>query len=225
MNTVKSIFDLIELELDRQENELELIASENYVSKDILRANGSILTNKYSEGYPGKRYYAGQIYIDQIETIAINLAKELFDAEYVNVQPLSGSPANLAVYSAFLQPGDTVLGLALDHGGHLSHGHPLNESGRLYKFEAYGVDRETGRINMDNVREIALKVRPKMIVAGFSAYSRTLDWKKFREIADEVGAFLMADIAHIAGLVAGGVLENPVPYCDVVTTTTHKTLR
>lgn len=225
MSTIDTIFSLIEAEKQRQECELELIASENYVSPDILRANGSVLTNKYSEGYPGKRYYAGQIYIDQVENLAIDLAKTLFQAEYVNVQPLSGSPANLAVYSAFLQPGDTVLGLRLDHGGHLTHGHPLNESGRLYKFEFYGVDAKTERIDMDEVREIALRVRPKMIITGFSAYSRSLDWKRFREIADEVGAFLMADMAHIAGLVAGKALDNPVPYCDVVTTTTHKTLR
>lgn len=225
MNVKEQIFDLINRELSRQELEIELIASENYVSKDVLLANGSILTNKYSEWYPGKRYYAGQIYIDQIETIAINLAKEIFWAEYVNVQPLSGSPANLAVYSAFLEPGDTVLWLRLDHGWHLSHGHPLNESGRLYNFQWYGVSEATGYIDMNEVREIALRVRPKMIVAGFSAYSRSLDWKRFREIADEIGAFLMADIAHIAGLVAGGVLENPIPFCDVVTTTTHKTLR
>lgn len=226
MSTItEQIFSLIELEKNRQELELELIASENYVSSDVLKANGSVLTNKYSEGYPGKRYYAGQIYIDQVENMAIDLAKQLFDAEYANVQPLSGSPANLMVYSAFLEVGDTVLGLRLDHGGHLTHGHPLNESGRLYTFESYGVNKTTERIDMNEVREIALRVRPKMIIAGFSAYSRSLDWKAFREIADEVGAILMADIAHIAGLVAGKVLENPIPYCDVVTTTTHKTLR
>ncbi len=222
---IDPVFEIINKEAHRQENELELIASENYVSLDVLRANGSILTNKYSEGYPGKRYYAGQIYIDQIENIAIDRAKEIFHAEYVNVQPLSGSPANLAVYSAMLKPGDKVLGLRLDHGGHLSHGHPLNESGRLYTFEFYGVDEETHRIDMEEVAEKARAFRPKMIVAGFSAYSRSLDWKRFRKIADEVGAYLLADIAHIAGLVAGGVLENPIPYCDFVTTTTHKTLR
>jgi glycine hydroxymethyltransferase len=225
MNTTEQIFSLIELEKNRQEFELELIASENYVSPAVLQANGSVLTNKYSEGYPGKRYYAGQIYIDQVENIAIDLAKQLFGAEYVNVQPLSGSPANLAVFSAFLVPGDTVLWLRLDHGGHLTHGHPLNESGRLYKFEFYWVNKSTERIDMAEVREIALRTRPKMIIAGFSAYSRSLDWKEFRSIADEVGAILMADIAHIAGLVAGKVLENPIPFCDVVTTTTHKTLR
>ncbi len=226
MNPIQEqIFSLIDSELLRQEHEIELIASENYVSPNVLRANGSILTNKYSEGYPGKRYYAGQIYIDQIENLAIEGVKTLFGAEYVNVQPLSGSPANLAVYSALLQPGDTILSLRLDHGGHLSHGHPMNESGRLYTFHFYWVDPTTERIDMNEVRRLALEHRPKMIVAGFSAYSRSLDWKAFREIADEVGALLFADIAHIAGLIAGWVLENPVPYCDVVTTTTHKTLR
>ena len=219
------ILGLIDSEAKRQEFEIELIASENYVSKNVLLANGSILTNKYSEGYPGKRYYAGQIFIDQIENIAINLAKEVFSAEYANVQPLSGSPANMIVYSALLTPGDKVLALSLDHGGHLTHGHPLSESGRLYNFEFYTVDSLTERINMEEVRSKAIEFRPKLIIAGFSAYSRTLDWKAFRAIADEVGALLMADMAHIAGLVAGKVLENPVPYCDVVTTTTHKTLR
>ena len=225
MVDISSVFESISKEQCRQEEEIELIASENYVSFDVLRANGSILTNKYSEGYPGKRYYAGQTYIDQIETLAIEGAKDLFGAEYVNVQPLSGSPANLEVYGALLSPGDTVLSLRLDHGGHLSHGHPLNESGKLYRFEFYGVDPVTERIDMEEVRRRALEVRPKMIVAGFSAYSRNLDWKAFRSIADEVGALLFADIAHIAGLIAGKALENPVPYCDVVTTTTHKTLR
>lgn len=225
MSIKSEIFQLINQEADRQEYEIELIASENYVSKDVLLANGSILTNKYSEGYPGKRYYAWQIFIDQIETLAINSAKELFGAEYANVQPLSGSPANLAAYSAFIKPGDTVLGMSLDHGGHLTHWHPLNESGRLYHFVSYGVDLETEIINMDNVRQIALESKPKLIVAGFSAYSRSLDWARFRQIADEVGAILMADISHIAGLIAGKQLENPIPFCDVVTTTTHKTLR
>lgn len=219
------IFDLIGQERIRQEEEIELIASENYVSVDVLRANASILTNKYSEGYPGKRYYAGQKYIDLIEGRAIELAKELFGAEYANVQPLSGSPANLAAYSAFLNPGDKILSLRLDHGGHLTHGYGLNESGRLYEFEFYGVDPKTERIDMEEVAKLAREFKPKMIVTGFSAYSRSLDWAGFRKIADEVGAYLMADIAHIAGLVAAGVLENPIPYCDVVTTTTHKTLR
>ena len=223
--TTKEILRLIDCEAKRQEFEIELIASENYVSKNILTANGSILTNKYSEGYPGKRYYAGQVNIDQIENIAIDLAKEVFGAEYANVQPLSGSPANMMVYSAILKPGDKVLALSLDHGGHLTHGHPLSESGRLYSFDFYIVDPVTERIDMESVRQKALEFKPKLIVAGFSAYSRSLDWKAFRAIADEVGALLMADMAHIAGLVAGKVLENPVPYCDVVTTTTHKTLR
>ncbi|MDD5212952.1 MAG: serine hydroxymethyltransferase [Candidatus Gracilibacteria bacterium] len=219
------LFDLIGKEEHRQETEIELIASENYASLDVLEAAGSILSNKYSEGYPGKRYYAGQEFIDQIEQLAIDRAKEIFGAEYVNVQPLSGSPANLAVYLAFLKPGDKVLGLSLDQGGHLSHGHPLNFSGLLYEIIPYTLDPETSLIDMDEVDRLATENKPKMIIAGFSAYSRDLDWKRFRQIADKVGAILMADISHIAGLIAGGVLENPVPYCDVVTTTTHKTLR
>ena len=186
---------------------------------------GSILTNKYSEGYPGKRYYGGNEIIDQAETLAINRAKELFGAEHVNVQPLSGSPANLAVYMGLLNPGDKVLGFSLDQGGHLSHGHPLNFSGKLYTIIPYFVKKETEIIDMDEVEAIALREKPKMILAGFSAYSRSLDWKRFREIADKVGAYLFADIAHIAGLIAGKQLENPIPYCDVVSTTTHKTLR
>ena len=222
---IVQIQEIIRLEGQRQEHEIELIASENYVSKDILAANGSILTNKYSEGYPGKRYYAGQKYIDQVENIAIDLAKEIFEAEYVNVQPLSGSPANLAVFSALLVPWDRVLSLSLDHGGHLTHGHPLNESGRLYHFEFYWVDSKTELINMDEVRIKAHEFKPKLIIAWFSAYSRSLDWAAFRSIADEVGALLMGDIAHIAGLVAAKQLQNPIPFCDVVTTTTHKTLR
>ena len=221
----KAIFDLIQKETQRQEAEIELIASENYASADVMEAAGSILTNKYSEGYPGRRYYAGQEFIDQIENLAIDRAKELFGAEYVNVQPLSGSPANLAVYLGVLNPGDTVLGLSLDQGGHLSHGHPMNFSGILYNIIPYTLDKETELIDMDEVERLALEHKPKMILAGFSAYPRDLDWKRFREIADKIWAILMADIAHIAGLIAGGVLENPVPYCDVVTTTTHKTLR
>ncbi len=220
-----AIFDLIQKETQRQEAEIELIASENYASADVMEAAGSILTNKYSEGYPGRRYYAGQEFIDQIENLAIERAKELFGAEYVNVQPLSGSPANLAVYLGVLNPGDTVLGLSLDQGGHLSHGHPMNFSGILYNIIPYTLDKETEIIDMDEVERLALEHKPKMILAGFSAYSRNLDWKRFREIADKIWAILMADIAHIAGLIAGWVLENPVPYCDVVTTTTHKTLR
>lgn len=219
------IFTSIQAETVRQEFELELIASENYASLAVMEAAGSVLMNKYSEGYPGKRYYAWQINIDVVENLAIARAKELFGAEYINVQPLSGSPANLAVYLGLLNPGDTVLGMSLDQGGHLSHGHPLNFSGLLYKIVSYGVDKQTETIDMDEVERIAMESKPHMIIAGFSAYSRDLDWKRFRDIADKVGAYLMADISHIAGLIAGKVLENPVPYCDVVTTTTHKTLR
>lgn len=221
----KILFDLIELESKRQDEEIELIASENYVSRDVLEANGSILTNKYSEWYPWKRYYAGQEFIDQIENLAINRARELFWAEYINVQPLSGSPANLAVYLWVLNPWDTVLWLSLDQWWHLSHGHPLNFSWLLYKIVPYTLNKETEIIDMDEVERLAIEHKPKMILAWFSAYPRSLDWKRFREIADMVWAILMADIAHIAGLVAGWVLENPVPYCDIVTTTTHKTLR
>ena len=212
-------------EEERQKFELELIASENYVSEAVLEANGSIFTNKYSEWYPGKRYYAGQEFVDNIENLAIDRAKKLFGAEYVNVQPHSGSPANLAVFFALLEPGDTILGMNLDHGGHLSHGHPLNYSWKMFHIIPYGVDRSTELIDMDIVEQLAKEHKPKLIIAGFSAYSRSLDWKRFRQIADDVGAILMADIAHIAWLIAGWVLENPVPYCDVVTTTTHKTLR
>lgn len=221
----KKIFDLIQKEANRQETEIELIASENYASKDVMEAAWSILTNKYSEWYPHKRYYAGQEYIDQIEELAIERAKELFWAEYVNVQPLSGSPANLAVYLWLLKPGDKVLWLSLDQGGHLSHWHPLNFSWLLYNIIPYFLDKENWIIDMDEVEKIALKEKPQMILAWFSAYPRNMDWKRFREIADKVWAILMADIAHIAWLIAWGVLENPIPYCDVVTTTTHKTLR
>jgi glycine hydroxymethyltransferase len=219
---VKRIMDA---EAERQKEELELIASENYVSKAVLEAMGSIFTNKYSEGYPGHRYYGGNQIVDDVENLAIRRAKKLFGAEHINVQPLSGSPANAAVYFAFLKPGDKVMGLKLDHGGHLSHGHPVNFSGMLYNFVQYEVDKETGRIDMDRVRAMALKERPRMIVAGYSAYSREVEWKKFKEIADEVGAYTFADIAHTAGLIAAGQLENPVPIFDVVSTTTHKTLR
>ncbi|MBI3232113.1 MAG: serine hydroxymethyltransferase [Candidatus Doudnabacteria bacterium] len=220
-----TLYEIIKREEQRQKEGIELIASENYVSKAVLEAMGSVLTNKYSEGYPGKRYYGGNEIIDQAETLAITRAKELFGAEHVNVQPLSGSPANLAVYMALLEPGDKVLGFSLDQGGHLSHGHPLNFSGKLYTITPYFVKKENEIIDMDEVETIALKEKPKMILAGFSAYSRSLDWKRFRQIADKVGAFLFADIAHIAGLIAGKQLENPVPICDVVSTTTHKTLR
>ncbi|MCX6796240.1 MAG: serine hydroxymethyltransferase, partial [Candidatus Falkowbacteria bacterium] len=221
----KEVMDAIRREMQRQSEEMEMIASENYVSKAVLEAMATVLTNKYSEGYPGKRYYGGNAIIDDIENIAIERAKKLFSAEHVNVQPLSCSPANDAVYFAFLKPGDKVLGLKLDHGGHLSHGHPVNFSGILYNFVQYEVDKETEKINMEKVREIALREKPKMIVAGFSAYSREIEWEKFKEIADEVSAYTFADIAHTAGLIAAGEMENPVPLFDVVSTTTHKTLR
>lgn len=220
-----AVFNIVEREEKRQNEEIELIASENYVTPAVLEAMATVLTNKYSEGYPGHRYYGGNYIIDDIENLAIERAKKLFDAEHVNVQSLSGSPANTSVYMAFLQPGDKVLGLKLDHGGHLSHGHHVNFSGRLYNFVQYGVNEETGIIDMDEVREIALREKPKMIVAGFSAYSREIDWQKFKDIADEIGAYTFADIAHIAGLIAGKQLKNPVPIFDVVSTTTHKTLR
>ncbi|MFA6417161.1 MAG: serine hydroxymethyltransferase [Patescibacteria group bacterium] len=220
-----AVFEIVEREEKRQNEEIELIASENYVTPAVLEAMATVLTNKYSEGYPGHRYYGGNYIIDDIENLAIERVKKLFDAEHVNVQPLSGSPANAAVYMAFLNPGDKVLGLKLDHGGHLSHGHSVNFSGRLYNFVQYGVNSETGIIDMDEVREIALREKPKMIVAGFSAYSREIDWQKFKDIADEIGAYTFADIAHIAGLIAGKQLKNPVPIFDVVSTTTHKTLR
>lgn len=219
------IYEIIKREACRQNDEIELIASENYVSSAVLEAMATVLTNKYSEGYVGKRYYGGNQIIDEIEALAIKRTQELFQAEHVNVQPLSGSPANAAVYMAFLQPGDKVLGLKLDHGGHLSHGHHINFSGQLYNFVQYGVDEETEIINMEKVREIALKEKPKMIVAGFSAYSREINWQAFADIATEVGAYTFADIAHIAGLIAGKQLVNPVPIFDVVSTTTHKTLR
>ncbi|MDU4752411.1 MAG: serine hydroxymethyltransferase [Clostridium butyricum] len=221
----KEIYDLIEKELDRQRKEIELIASENVVSEAVMEAMGSYLTNKYAEGYPGKRYYGGCHVVDEIEQIAIDRAKQLFGAEHANVQPHSGSQANMAVYFTVLEPGDTVLGMDLSHGGHLTHGSPVNFSGKLFKFVSYGVDKETEMIDYENVRQIALECKPKLIVAGASAYSRTIDFAKFREIADEVGAYLMVDMAHIAGLVAAGVHPSPVPYCDFVTTTTHKTLR
>lgn len=215
----------IRKEILRQTEEMELIASENYASKAVLEAMSTVLTNKYSEGYSGHRYYGGNQIIDEVDNIAIERAKKLFGAEHINVQPLSGSPANAAVYFAFLKPGEKVLGLRLDHGGHLSHGHPVNFSGMLYNFVQYEVNPETGRLDMDQVREVALREKPKMIVAGYSAYSREIDWKKFKDIADEVGAFTFADVAHTAGLIAGGHMNNPVPFFDVVSTTTHKTLR
>ncbi|MDZ7611847.1 MAG: serine hydroxymethyltransferase [Candidatus Moranbacteria bacterium] len=219
------VMEIIEREKERQVKEMELIASENYVSRAVLEAMGSVLTNKYSEGYPGKRYYGGNQVIDEVEELAIERAKKLFEAEHANVQPLSGSPANAAVYFSFLDPGDKVMGLKLDHGGHLSHGHPVNFSGMLYNFVQYEADAETGYIDMEKVRELAKKEKPKMIVAGYSAYSREVEWKKFQEIADEIGAYTFADIAHTAGLIAAGKMNNPVPFFDVVSTTTHKTLR
>ena len=217
----QELAELIAKEEKRQLEEIELIASENYVSKAVLEALATCLTNKYSEGFPGKRYYGGNYIIDEIENLAINRAKELFSAEHVNVQPLSGSPANASVYMAFLEPGDKVLGLKLDHGGHLSHGHKVNFSGRLYNFVQYGVNPETGLIDMDEVRRVALEEKPKMIVAGFSAYSREIDWQGFQDIADEVGAFTFADISHVAGLIAAKQIKNPVPIFDVTTTTKH----
>ena len=221
----KEVFDAIDLEKHRQEQNIELIASENFVSKGVLAAQGSILTNKYAEGYPGKRYYGGCEYIDVIENLAIDRAKELFGAEYANVQSHSGSGANMAVFNAFLEPGDTVLGMDLTHGGHLTHGSPVNFSGRTYNFVAYGVDKENELLDYDDVRSQALKHKPRMIVAGGSAYARKIDFSLFRKIADEVGAYLMVDMAHIAGLIAVGLHQNPIPYADVVTSTTHKTLR
>ena len=213
------------LESQRQMGKLELIASENIVSTAVRQAQGSILTNKYAEGYPGKRYYGGCEYVDMIETLAQERAKLLFDAQYVNVQPHSGSQANMAAYLAFLKPGDTILGMDLSHGGHLTHGSPVNFSGRLFNIVSYGVQRETGRIDYDAVAEKAREHRPKVIVAGASAYPRAIDFARFRAIADEVDAKLVVDMAHIAGLVAAGQHQSPVPYADVVTTTTHKTLR
>ena len=223
--TDAEVFDAMALELERQQNNLELIASENIVSPAVMAAAGSYLTNKYAEGYPDKRYYGGCQYVDIVEKLAIQRAKELFGAEHVNVQAHSGSNANFAVYYAMLSPGDTVLGMSLADGGHLTHGAKVNLSGKIFNSVTYGVDAETGRIDYDKVLEIAKECKPKMIVAGASAYPRALDFKKFREIADSVGAYLMVDIAHIAGLVAAGLHESPVPYADFVTTTTHKTLR
>ena len=214
----------IEAEMDRQNSHIELIASENWVSDAVMEAQGSIMTNKYAEGYPGKRYYGGCQCVDVVENLAIERAKELFDAEYVNVQPHSGAQANMAVQFALLQPGDTVMGMNLDHGGHLTHGSPVNFSGTYFHIVPYGVNDE-GFIDYDKVEEIAMECKPKMIIAGASAYARTIDFPRFREIADKCGAYLMVDMAHIAGLVAAGLHQSPIPYADVVTTTTHKTLR
>lgn len=223
--TDPEIAEIILQEKERQASKIELIASENFVSKAVMAAMGSPLTNKYAEGYPAKRYYGGCEFVDQAENLAIERAKELFGAKYANVQPHSGSQANFAVYFAFLKPGDKVLGMSLAHGGHLTHGSPVNVSGSQYEFVSYGVSEETGCIDYEEVRRIALEERPKIIVAGASAYSRIIDFAKFREIADEAGSMLMVDMAHIAGLVAAGLHPNPVEYADVVTTTTHKTLR
>ncbi|CAZ98877.1 serine hydroxymethyltransferase [Zobellia galactanivorans] len=219
------IFELIAEEKERQINGIELIASENFTSPQVMEAAGSVLTNKYAEGYPGKRYYGGCEVVDQIEQLAIDRAKELFGAAYANVQPHSGSQANASVYHACLKPGDTILGFDLSHGGHLTHGSPVNFSGRLYNPVFYGVDKETGTLDYDVIQEIATREKPKMIIAGASAYSRDMDFKRFREIADSVGALLLADISHPAGLIAKGILSDPIPHCHIVTTTTHKTLR
>lgn len=219
------IFDLIEQERKRQTSGLELIASENFVSDQVMAAMGSVMTNKYAEGYPGKRYYGGCQIVDQSEQLAIDRAKKLFGAEWANVQPHSGAQANMAVLLACLKPGDTFMGLDLSHGGHLSHGSPVNSSGILYRQVAYMVDEETGTINYDKMEEVALREKPKLIIGGASAYSRDWDWKRMREIADKIGAILMADISHPSGLIARGLLNNPLPHCHIVTTTTHKTLR
>ena len=225
MQRDEQIFELIQAEKERQLEGLELIASENFVSDQVMEAAGSVLTNKYAEGYPGKRYYGGCEVVDKVEQIAIDRAKVLFGAAYVNVQPHSGSQANTAVYHACLTPGDKILGFDLSHGGHLTHGSPVNFSGKLYNPVFYGVEKETGVLNYDIIEEIAKKEQPKLIIAGASAYSRDLDFKRFRAIADSVGAILMADISHPAGLIAKGILNDPLPHCHVVTTTTHKTLR
>lgn len=224
-NQDPQVQEVINKELDRQNNNIELIASENFVSQAVLEAQGSILTNKYAEGYPDKRYYGGCEYVDVVENLARDRVKEIFGAEHANVQPHSGSQANMAVYFSVLEPGDKILGMNLSHGGHLTHGSPVNFSGKLFNFVSYGVTRDTEEIDYDALREVAVKEQPKMIVAGGSAYAKTLDFEKFREIADEVGAFLLVDMAHIAGLVAAGLHPNPVPHAHFVTSTTHKTLR
>ncbi len=219
------IYSAIRHELERQNNKLELIASENFTSIQVMEAMGSVMTNKYAEGYPGKRYYGGCEYVDIAENVARDRAKELFGAEYANVQPHSGSQANMAVYFVLVKPGDKVMGMDLSHGGHLTHGSPVNFSGQLYNFTQYGINPETEMLDYDMIESVAVKEKPKMITVGASAYSRNIDYKRFREIADKVGAFLLADIAHPAGLIAKGLLNDPIPHCHVVTTTTHKTLR
>ena len=225
MHTDKQLFDLIAREYERQTIGLELIASENYVSDEVMKAVGSVLTNKYAEGFPGKRYYGGCEVVDEVEQLAIDRAKALYNAEYVNVQPHSGSQANAAAYMSVLKPGDAILGFDLSHGGHLTHGSPVNFSGQLYRAHFYGVEKETGVLNYDKIQEVADQVKPKLIIAGASAYSRDIDFKKFREIADSVNAILLADISHPSGLIAKGILNDPMPHCHIVTTTTHKTLR
>jgi glycine hydroxymethyltransferase len=224
-NSDPKVYDILQKEEDRQAYGIELIPSENYASEAVMEATGSIFTNKYSEGYPGKRYYGGQEYVDMVERLAIERAKELFGVEHVNVQPYSGSPANTAVYFGLLEYGDTMMGLKLDHGGHITHGLPISFSGKSFNCVGYEVDKETGMLDMEAIRKLAIEHKPKLIIAGYTAYPRKIEWAKFREIADEVGAILMGDIAHIAGLIAGGAHESPAPYCDVITTTTHKTLR
>jgi len=219
------IFNVLQLEIERQKNKLELIASENYVSPAVLEASGTVLMNKYAEGYPGKRYYGGCEFVDQAEDIARDRLEKLFNAEYVNVQPHSGSQANMAVLMTFLKPGDKFLGLSLAHGGHLTHGSPVNFSGKLYQAVGYELNEQTGLLDYDKISDMAKKEKPKLIITGASAYSRDWDYKKFREIADSVGALLMCDMAHPAGLIAKGLLNNPLEYCDAVTSTTHKTLR
>lgn len=223
--TDPEIAAVLQQELQRQRDHLELIASENFTSAAVMAAQGSVLTNKYAEGLPRKRYYGGCEFVDQAEQLAIDRVKQLFGAEHANVQPHSGAQANFAVFLALLEPGDTIMGMDLSHGGHLTHGSPVNVSGKWFKVCHYGVNKETEQLNYDNIRELALQHKPKLIICGYSAYPRTIHFDKFRAIADEVGAYLMADIAHIAGLVAAGLHPNPIPYCDVVTTTTHKTLR
>ncbi len=225
MDRDEQIFELIEAEKNRQLDGIELIASENFVSNQVMEAAGSVLTNKYAEGYPGKRYYGGCEVVDEVETIAIERAKTLFGAAWANVQPHSGSQANTAVFAACLKPGDTILGFDLSHGGHLTHGSPVNFSGKLYNPTFYGVNEKTGLIDYDHLSDVAEKERPKLIIAGASAYSRDMDFKKFREVADNVGALLLADISHPSGLIAKGILNDPLPHCHIVTTTTHKTLR
>ncbi|MDD4826540.1 MAG: serine hydroxymethyltransferase, partial [Mesotoga sp.] len=223
-NSDKQVFDIMVKELERQRNGLELIASENFVSRAVMESMGSVMTNKYAEGYPSKRYYGGCVYVDEVEELARERAKKLFDAGFANVQPHSGSQANMAAYLAVAKPGDTIMGMSLSHGGHLTHGSPVNFSGKLFNVVAYGVDEESELIDYSEVRKLALEARPSVIIAGGSAYSRIIDFRKFREVADEVGAILMVDMAHFAGLVAAGLYPNPLDFAHVVTTTTHKTL-